>query len=123
MTQRAPAYSAVSPNLLLNFRSLLFYTYNTRICFSGIVTSNRSVIQASLMRAANEDYEASFRISFVNGKLVLPLSDQTLNRVITPIACVVVFLLTALIVALEIRKLVSCDDVKMCFFDINYVTN
>ena len=69
-----------------------------------LVIENRKAIQESLLKTANEPYEASFRISYVDHKLVLEMSDQTLNGIITPIACVVVVVLTLAILGLEAKK-------------------
>jgi len=71
---------------------------------SDVVRRNRIRIQTYLLNSAEEEYEASYRISFINNELVLPPSDQSLNRIITPIAVVVVFVMLFLVIGLEIKK-------------------
>ena len=70
----------------------------------AVVKRNRIRIQSHLLIAADEEYEASFRISFVNNDPVLPTSDQFLNTVITPIAVAVVIVLLVIVLGLEIKK-------------------
>jgi len=65
---------------------------------------NRKEIQQKLLVAANEPYEASYRISYVDDILVLETSDQTLNSIISPIACAVVVIMMIVILSLEARK-------------------
>ena len=93
----------------LGFDFSLSRVFHNTFCFvvADVVKANRKEIQKVLIIAANEPYEASFRISYVDDELVLEMSDQTLNSIMIPIACLVVVIMTAIILSLEARKLVN----------------
>ena len=88
----------------LAYICFLIVYHKKQSCFTEVVEENRKSIQQSLITAAMEPYEASFRISYIDDLLVLEPSDQTLNSIISPIACTVVVVMTVIILSLEARK-------------------